>query len=93
MYIADERNRRIQVYDLAGNYKRVFGSEYLTKPSGLGVNGDLMMVMELGAKNLRARLWLLDADDNQVVLLGDNPKVDDTDAWPNGWNKGGGRRR
>jgi len=89
LYIADERNRRIQVYDLDGNYKRVFGSEYLTKPSGLGVNGDLMMVMELGARDLRARLWLLDEDDNQVVLLGDNPKVDDTDAWPNGRNDDG----
>lgn len=89
LYVGDERNRRIQVYDLEGKFKRAFGSEYLTKPCGIATNGDLLMVTELGSKDLRARLWLLDLRDNQISLLGDNPKVDDSDAWPNMRNEEG----
>ena len=89
LYVGDEWNGRIQVYDLEGNFKRAFGSDFLTFPSGLGLNGDLMMVMELGRNDLKTRLWLLDVNDNHVALLGDNPKVDDTDAWPNMSNDDG----
>ena len=35
LYIADRGSSRIQVYDLDGNFKRVFGSDFLTTPSGL----------------------------------------------------------
>ena len=89
LYIGDSWNGQIQVYDLEGKFKRVFGSEYLTKPSSLGINGDLLMVLEMGSSKLTARLWLLDEDDNRTSLLGDNPKLDDPDAWPNMRNEKG----
>ena len=89
LYVGDERNRQIQVYDLEGKFKRAFGADYMTKPSGLGITDGLLMVMELGAKDLRARLWLLDEQDTMVSLLGDNPKVDDSEDWPNRRNEKG----
>ena len=89
LYVGDEWNRQLQVYDLEGKFKRAVGSEYLTKPCAIGVNGDVLMVLELGSHNLRAGLWLLDRDDRPIALIGDNPKVDDTDAWPNMRNEDG----
>ena len=78
MYIADRANRRIQVYDLEGKFKRAFGSEFLTSPSAFVAVGDLLIVAEL-----RARLALLDLDDNLVGYLGDNTTVAEVEGWPN----------
>lgn len=78
LFIADRANGRIQVYDLAGKFIRCFGSEYLTSPSGFATYGNLMIVAEL-----RARLTIIDTNDNLVTYLGDNDEVADVPGWPN----------
>ena len=84
LYVADRTNHRIQVYDLEGQFKRAFGSEFLSSPSGFVTHGDLMVVAEL-----RARLALLDIDDNLLCYLGDNEQVCSVDGWPNNRNAHG----
>jgi hypothetical protein len=78
LYIADRSNRQVQVYDLDGRYKRAFGREFLSSPSGFARDGDLLVVAEL-----RARLAVLDAADQLVCYLGDNAAVCDLPGWPN----------
>ena len=78
LYIADRGNHRIQVYDLDGLFRRAFGQDFLTSPSGFAVDGDLLIVAEL-----RARLAVLDLDDNLVGYLGDNGPVAEAAGWPN----------
>ena len=79
LYISDRRNGRVQVYDLDGNFRRAFGSDFLNanSPSGFLTYDSLMIVVEL-----RARLTLIDAADGLVTYLGDNPGVSDTEGWP-----------
>ena len=84
LYIADRGNSRIQVYDLEGVFKRVFGSDFLTTPSAFATYGELMFIAEL-----RARLTVIDNDDNLVSYLGDNEVVCDRDGWPNAKNERG----
>jgi DNA-binding beta-propeller fold protein YncE len=78
LYVADRTNHRVQVYDLEGRFKRVFGSEFLSSPSGFVTHGDLMVVAEL-----RARLAVLDKEDNLLCYLGNNEQVCLVDGWPN----------
>ena len=78
LYVADRANGRVQVYDLEGNYKRVFGSGFLTTPSGFVTHGDLLVIAEL-----RARLTLCGKNDEFVCYLGANEQVCDVDGWPN----------
>ena len=78
LYITDQRNQRIQVYDLDGGYKRVVGADFLNLPGGFLTVGDLMMIIEL-----RGRITVVDRDDNLVGRLGENDGVWDIDGWPN----------
>ena len=78
LYVADRANGRVQVYDLEGNYKRVFGSDFLTTPSGFATHGDLLIIAEL-----RARLTLCGKNDEFVCYLGANDQVCDVEGWPN----------
>jgi hypothetical protein len=78
LYVADRANGRVQVYDPAGRFKRVFGEGYLSSPSAFAADGDLLIVAEL-----RARLALLDRDDRLVGYLGDDAPVADLPGWPN----------
>jgi hypothetical protein len=78
LYIADRTNRRIQVYDLEGTFKRSFGADFLTSPSAFAVAGDRMFVAEL-----RARVTILDASDRLVGYLGENEAVCAVEGWPN----------
>jgi DNA-binding beta-propeller fold protein YncE len=78
LYVADRANGRVQVYDLEGNYKRVFGSDFLTTPSGFVTHGDLLVIAEL-----RARLTLCGKDDEFVCYLGANEEVCNVEGWPN----------
>ena len=84
LYVADRTNHRVQVYDLEGRFKRAFGSEFLSSPSGFVTHGDLMVVAKL-----RARLAVLDKDDNLLCYLGDNEQVCSVGGWPNNRNAGG----
>ena len=78
LYIADRANGRVQVYDVEGSFKRAFGSDFLTTPSGFVTDGDMLIIAEL-----KARLTIVDADDNLVTYLGDNEEVAEVDGWPN----------
>ena len=84
LYIADRTNHRVQVYDLEGRFKRSFGSDFLSSPSGFVTHRDLLVVAELNA-----RLAVLDKEDNLLCYLGDNEQVCSVDGWPNNRNASG----
>ena len=78
LYIADRSNKRVQVYDVEGNYKRAFGADYLTSPDGFITHGEFLMMPEL-----YARLTILDGDDRLVAHLGSNEDAVKVKGWPN----------
>ena len=78
LYVADRANARVQVYDMEGGFKRSFGTDFLTTPSGFVTHGDLMVIAEL-----RARLAITDLNDELVTYLGDNSEVCEVEGWPN----------
>ena len=78
LYIADRGNKRFQVYDPQGKFKRSFGSDFLSSPCMcISFQGELF-VPELSAK-----LTVLDANDRLVCHIGDNESVCDIPGWPN----------
>ena len=84
LYVADRGNGRVQVYDADGDWKRVFGSEFLTSPSGFATQGERLIIAEL-----KARVTVCDLDDNLVEYLGANVSVSEVDGWPNNKNEMG----
>ena len=78
LYIADRGNKRFQVYDLEGHFKRVFGKDILGCPCGGVVKDGLLYVPELCA-----RLTVLDEDDKLVCYLGQNEATCNIPSWPN----------
>lgn len=78
LYVADRANARVQVYDLEGGFKRVFGTDFLTTPSAFVTHGNLMVIAEL-----RARLTITDLNDKLVTYLGQNEQVCEVEGWPN----------
>ncbi len=81
LYIADRANHRIQVYDLEGTFKRSFGEDFLALPTGFGICGDDLAVIEL-----QARITLLDAEDALIGRIGANQPVCNHEGWPNSLN-------
>ena len=75
LYVAD---RPIQVYDIEGNFKRAFGTEFLTSPRCFATDGELLFVPEL-----RARIAVFDDRDGFVGYLGENEEVCEIEGWPN----------
>lgn len=84
LYVADRSNRRIQVYDAEGRFKRVVGVDFFTSPSGFARLGDDLAVAEL-----RARIVILDPNDRPVCFLGANEAVCGLPGWPNEKNAAG----
>jgi sugar lactone lactonase YvrE len=82
LYIADRENKRVQVYDLEGRYRRTIGEGFLSSPSGFVQWGDVLVVAEL-----YSRLAVLDADDRLVGYIGATPDGKDSGGWPErpGW--------
>ena len=78
LYVADRANARVQVYDMEGGFRRSFGDDFLTTPSGFATYGDLMIIAEL-----RARLAVTDMNDELLTYIGDNQQVCDVEGWPN----------
>ncbi|HEX9657239.1 MAG TPA: hypothetical protein VGB89_10060 [Bacteroidota bacterium] len=78
LYIADRGNRRFQVYDLQGRFKRVFGADFLTSPCGCVTHEGQLLVPELNA-----RLAVLDEDDRLICYIGENEAVCSHPEWPN----------
>jgi hypothetical protein len=85
LYVADRANHQVQVYDLEGRFKRLFGSGFLTSHSGFVTHGGLIVVSEL-----RARMAVLDGDNNLLCYLADNQEVCSVEGWPNNRDVGGG---
>lgn len=78
LYVGDRSNDRVQVYDTEGRFKRAFGSDFLVTPTGFVTHGETMVIAEL-----RARMAVVDIDDNLVTYLGANQDVAEFDGWPN----------
>lgn len=78
LYVADRSNRRIQVFDGEGRFKRVIGGGLFTSPSGFARLGDYLAVAEL-----RARIAILDPDDRIAAYLGENEAACARAGWPN----------
>jgi len=78
LYIADRDNQRVQVYDLAGNFMRAFGADFLTSPCAFAVSGTQLIIPEL-----RARVTVLDGHDQLLGHLGAHEASCDRPGWPN----------
>jgi hypothetical protein len=78
LYIADRGNKRFQVYDMEGRFKREFGREIFDCPCGGVVKGNYLYVPELCA-----RLAVLDKNDNLITYLGRNEEACSIEGWPN----------
>lgn len=88
LYVADRANSRVQVYDAAGRFRRVFGQDHLKKPSCFAVAGNDLIVGDLSA-----RLSVFDSADRFVCHLGDNLPVCARPGWPNALDGQGARVR
>lgn len=77
LYIADRGNKRVQVYNLKGKYKRVFGEGILTCPCSFVSYKDKLIISELSAK-----LTILDINDEVIEFLGENEKTCSIPGWP-----------
>ena len=84
LYVADRANSRVQVYDMEGGFRRSFGKDFLTTPSGFATHGDLMIIAEL-----HARLAVVDLNDELLTYIGENQQVCDVEGWPNNVNESG----
>ena len=78
LYIADRGNHRVQVYNMDGQLKRIFGDDILTSPCGFNAAGKYLLVPEL-----KARIAILDENDELVCYLGENDGIYDLEGWPN----------
>jgi len=78
LYIADRGNKRFQIYDLDGNYKRTFGTDILGCPCGGIVKDGLLHIPELCA-----RIAILDEDDKLICYIGQNEETCIIPSWPN----------
>jgi hypothetical protein len=78
LYVADRGNRRFQVFDPEGNFKRSFGKDFLYLPCGGTVKDDLLYVPELWA-----RIAILDENDKLITFIGRNEEVCNLPGWPN----------
>ena len=77
--IADRHNKRVQVYDLDGGYKRDYGSDFMVWPGGFTTHGEFTIIGE----HETSRLTVVDADAEFVCYLGENTGVSGTENWPN----------
>jgi sugar lactone lactonase YvrE len=78
LYIADRSNKRVQVYDAEGKFKRVFGADYLNSPCGFVHRKGIVYIPEL-----HARLAILDENDKLITYIGENTPAVTAAGWPN----------
>ena len=85
LLVCDRENRRLQHFDLDGNFVAVI-AENLRRPCSVSFHGDHVAVAEL-----EARVAILDGSNKLVATLGDNP---DKQQWakfdvaPKDWKEG-----
>jgi len=77
LYVADRGNKRVQVYDGAGVFKRAFGSDFFVHPCAFAAAGDLLYVPELFG-----RIAVLDRDDNLIGYVGSDADIVGDGGWP-----------
>lgn len=77
LYIADRANDRIQVYSTEGKFLRCL-SDGLITPSAFAAFDDILVVAEL-----KARLLLMDLNDQIIGYLGTGHDYLDRPGWPN----------
>jgi hypothetical protein len=80
LYVADRMNRRIQVYDLDGRFKRVVNDADGTSACAFIPEGDFTLIPEAP---YRARLTVIDPDDRVVCTLGENDSACAREGFPN----------
>ncbi len=79
LLIADRSSSQVQVYDLDGQFKRGFGLDFLYRPCCFVELGENLVIVEHRA----GRLTVLDATNQLVCYLGENPGVEDLPNYPN----------
>lgn len=85
LYVTDRQNRRIQVYDLAGDYVRSFGDDVLIGPTFMTTAGDRLLITDL----LGGRVTIFDRDDRFVAHVFARPDPIGWDQFANGWPASG----
>jgi sugar lactone lactonase YvrE len=78
LYIADRGNKRVQVYDAEGKFKRSFGSDFLNSPCGFVHRNGIVYIPEL-----HARLAILDEHDKLITYIGEDAAAPKSPGWPN----------
>lgn len=76
LWVADRRNRRIQVFTLEGEYLRTFGEDFFSTPGGFAQLGDLVFVTELDE-----RIVVLDRHNAPIDYIGS--LAERGPGWPN----------
>jgi hypothetical protein len=85
LYVADRRNKRVQVFTLEGDFVRSFGEDFLLSPSGFAAYGDNLVISELDS-----RLVLVDGGNRFLESIGEGSAIGRTRAgWPNALNAEG----
>jgi len=80
LYVADRMNRRIQVFDLDGAFKRVVNDLPDASPCAFIPDGDYTLIPEAP---YRSRVTVLDPDDRIVCVLGENDAACTRAGFPN----------
>jgi hypothetical protein len=80
LYIADRQNRRVQVYDANGLWRRSFGDKFLAHPCGFAFEPG---TKRLFIPELFGRLTVVDGDDNFLAYLGAQEAIEKKPGWPN----------
>ena len=80
LYVADRMNRRIQVYDVEGNFKRIVADSVDTSACAFIPDGEFTLIPEAP---YRARLTILDPEDHIVTTIGENDSVCGRPGFPN----------
>lgn len=77
LYVADRAQNRVQIYNRDGEWLRAI-TEGLVTPSVFTTFGDTLIIGEL-----KARLVVLDGDDQILGYLGDGTEYVSKEGWPN----------
>jgi hypothetical protein len=78
LLVADRANRRVQVFDMEGEYIRTIGAGYFDRPTVFASYGQNLLVGELNA-----RLTVVGPNDELIGYIGDNTPISEEPAWPN----------
>ncbi len=79
LLVTDRIGRRLQAFDLDGQFRGTIADGVLTSPSAIARMGDLLIVAELNAS-----LAVLDPADQLVGRVGDRVEEVTRPDWPNG---------